>query len=75
MVSFECEYNDRRMVEIPRNNLSYDILYWAVLEQFQLEGATIMNGDRYVDSQEELDYMLYDGGSYFNLLIYDPYTE
>jgi len=73
-VTFECEYYDRRTVEIPRNNLSFDMLYWSILQQFQVEACTIVNGERFVDSQQELDNMLSDAGSFYNLLIYDPYS-
>jgi len=73
-VTFDCEYHDRRIVEIPRNNLSFDMLYWSILQQFQVEACTIVNGERFVDSQQELDYLLSDGGTYYNILIYDPYS-
>jgi len=74
VVVFECEYYDKRVVEIPRNNLSFQVLIWSVLEQFQVDGVTILYGDRYVDSQQELDDMLVDGSSHYSVLLYDSYV-
>lgn len=72
-ITFDCEYSDHRTITLPRNNCSYDVLYWTICEQFQVEGATVMFGQQFIDSQQELDALLAPGGTQFSLLIYDPY--
>lgn len=70
-ITFECEYYDVRVVTLPRNQCSYEMLYWSICEKFQLEGVTIMHGDQFIDSQQELDALLSDERTHYSLLLYD----
>lgn len=74
VVIFDCTYYDNRRVVIPRQTLlSYEAFYQKILETFQVDGVTVMWEDRFVDSTEELYYLLSDGANYYQLMLYDPY--
>jgi hypothetical protein len=57
-VTFHCQYYDERTVQLPRGNLTYSTLYYAILAQFDVNGITIMHGEQFIESQEEFDQML-----------------
>lgn len=68
---FNCQYYDERVVQIPRANLTFEALYNALLQQFQVFGLTVMHGERFLEAQRDLDDVLSDGSSSYQLLLYD----
>lgn len=74
--TFECEYNEKRTVTFPKNSpLAYNVFYWDIAKEFGLNGVTILHGQDYIQSQEDLDALLSDSKSTYELAIYDAYDS
>jgi len=72
-ITFECEYTEKKTVQMNRNTFTYEDLYYAIADQFGVQAITIMYGGYYIGSQQDVDSILAEGKSHYNLLIYDYY--
>jgi len=55
--------------------LTYDALRQAILFQFQVKDVTIMYQDKYVNSQESLEDLLYEQKTEYDLTLYDAFDN
>jgi hypothetical protein len=61
-------------MKLPRKETTFEALYWGICDLFQVEGVTIMSGDKFIFSQQELDEVLASEESpTYHLTIYDSY--
>ena len=72
-ITFECEYTEKKSVYMNRDKFTYEDLYYAIADQFGVQAITIMYGENYVYSQQDLDSILAEGKSFYQVLIYDYY--
>eukprot|EP01114_Cavostelium_apophysatum_P018154 TRINITY_DN5556_c0_g1_i2.p2 TRINITY_DN5556_c0_g1~~TRINITY_DN5556_c0_g1_i2.p2 ORF type:complete len:976 (-),score=267.05 TRINITY_DN5556_c0_g1_i2:63-2990(-) len=71
-ITFECEYYDKRTVQVPTSDLTIETVRAHILWNFQVEAATIVYNSAYVETQYDLDAILAEGSSTYQLLLYDP---
>jgi hypothetical protein len=72
-ITLECEYYDKRTVVLSKNNLTYEIFVNQIRATFDVPALTIMHRDIFLESQAELDALLRDGKSSYDIALYDPY--
>lgn len=60
-------------MEVPTNDLSFDTVKYYICYEFQVGDLTIMWGEKFIQSQTELDEMLAQNQSRYELLLYDAY--
>lgn len=57
---------------IPWKELNIETLRNAILHAFHVNGITIMFGDRFIENQQDLDELMYQKQTQYQLLLYDP---
>lgn len=64
-------YYDQRWVTVPWKELTYETLRNAILHTFEVTGITIMYGDKFMETQQDLDELLGLNQQEYQLLLYD----
>ena len=72
-ITLECEYYDKRTVQVSKNNLTHEAFVNQICAAFDVSALTIMHRDIFLESQAELDALLSEGKTSYEIALYDPY--
>jgi len=74
-ILFDCQYYDQRSFEMAMHEITFENLQAKVLEVFEASSITILFGNKYIESQKDIDEMMDETVFRYELALYDALTD